>query len=45
MTNATGTIAGPGPAYNPSVAQVKASSQQAIFGTSRRVHSTQGVLK
>jgi len=45
MTNASGTTVSPGPAYNPSLAQVKVSNQQAIFGTSRRVHATQGILR
>ena len=40
-----GTEPTPGPAYNPSLAQVKVSNQQAIFGTSRRVHATQGILR
>jgi hypothetical protein len=45
MTNASGTTISPGPAYNPSLAQVKVSSQKPIFGTGRRVQQTQGIFR
>ena len=44
MTNASGTVISPGPTYNPDINCNKGKTPQAIFGTSRRVHSTQGMF-
>ena len=45
MTNAAGTTISPGPAYHPNLESIKAASQGALFGTARRVHSTQGIMR
>jgi len=45
MTNNTKPSVSPGPAYNPNINPVKVKSQEAVFGTARRVHSTQGIMR
>lgn len=45
MTNASGTVVSPGPSYNPSLKAVKTEAARPTFGTARRVHSTQGIMR